>query len=94
MKPKIIERISLMRFISATGQPVPENKRVLADHHMLTVTVTVRSMDAISTERLKQLIQTRLEVVNIQEVDKVCVVMGMDEAKIHPHAQPGDTVPY
>jgi hypothetical protein len=63
-----------MKTIFATGEEVPVGQRVSADHYMTEFTVKVRSTGFMSDDALKQVIQQRHEVINIECTDRTMVV--------------------
>ena len=60
--------------IEVNGRPIPPGRTVTADHTVKTFTVTVRSMGAVGPTTIKDLIEKKLEVVSVEEVDSVVYV--------------------
>jgi hypothetical protein len=63
-----------MNVIFATGEEVPVGHRVSPDHYMTEFTVKIRSTGILYESQLKDLIQTRHEVTNIECTDRTMVV--------------------
>jgi hypothetical protein len=62
------------QYVYANGTPVKEGEHVIPDHYETTFTVTIRSLNQISEDQLKDQIQQRCEVTNIQKTGLRCVV--------------------
>lgn len=60
--------------IRTDGTPVPAHHCVTPDHNLNTFVVTLRSLAGVSQETVKNLLQTRYEVVEIEPVNNVLVV--------------------
>lgn len=56
------------------GRFIPNGKTVTQDHQVTTFVVTVRHMNTVGPETIKDLIQRKFEVTNIEQVDKITFV--------------------
>jgi len=50
------------------GGPIDDGQTCITDHSVQVVTVTLRSMDGVPLDALKNLIEKRWDVVTIEEV--------------------------
>ena len=66
-----------MNYINPNGNPVPAGYCVTPDHFELEFTVKIRSMRRISEDTVKDIIQTKFEVVDCQfnEKNSICFVV-------------------
>ena len=55
-----------MAWINADGTPVECGHCVTPDHFLSTFTITVRSMNHVSAEMVKELVQKKFEVVKAE----------------------------
>lgn len=60
-------------YTDTEGNPIPPNHRIMPDHYLVEIRVVVRSTQPIVTERVKDLIQTKFEVTEIDRVSGTCV---------------------
>lgn len=51
--------------INTKGNPVPKNHCIVPDHHLQTFTIKIRSINGISPDTLKNLVQSKYEVTEI-----------------------------
>ena len=49
------------------GSPVPENARIQIDHYRQTFTLTIESLDKVSSDTLKNLVQKAFKVSEINK---------------------------
>ena len=56
------------------GGPIHEGQTCMVDHTVRRFTVVVRSMNSISADTIKNLIQTKFEVVECEEVNATTYV--------------------
>lgn len=59
--------------ILTNGQPVPIGQRVMVDHSLTTLTLTIRSQGPVSADTVKALLQQRHEVTGIQTDQRIDV---------------------
>lgn len=57
-------------------KPISDGQTVLVDHTIRTFTVSVRSMNDVGANTIKDLIEKKFEVVSIEETDCVHMVKG------------------
>lgn len=62
------------RYSFPDGTPVPPNVCVKPDQHRDTFTITVNSLEGVTAEALKDLIQTRFEVKDIRHDDRHTII--------------------
>jgi hypothetical protein len=67
-------------YVYANGQPVPAGFCVMPDNWTTSFVVRVRSMQPVSADALKALIQGKLEVVEIARTAEKCVVRNSPHA--------------
>lgn len=60
--------------IRSDGTKVPAGQCVTPDHNLNTFVVTLRSLAGVHPDTVKNLLQTRYEVVEIEPVSNVLVV--------------------
>lgn len=58
------------------GRTIKNGETVTFDHSIQTFIVKVRSLGRVSPERIKDLIENKFEVVDIQEGDSISYVKG------------------
>ncbi len=61
-------------YIRKDGSPLTSNCAVTVDNYVTTFRVKIRSMSPVSEDAIRQLIQTRHEVVDIVEDARLIVV--------------------
>ena len=68
------------KFVTLDGKPAPSGQTVTVDHCVQEFRVVVRSMSNITPERLKDIIQQRLEVVSCELTDETvyCRIGALD----------------
>ena len=57
------------------GKEIHDGKTVTLDHSVQSFTIVVRSMSGVSPQTLKDLIQTKYEVIRIGENDRTDYVV-------------------
>lgn len=62
-----------MEIVWADGTSVPKGYGIAVDNHVQTFTIQVRTSNGTGPESLKDLIQTKFEVVSIEETRHVAV---------------------
>lgn len=80
-------RVATMEYHRVDGKPLVEGERVSVDHHVTTLTVTVRSTSWVGPNDLKALIETKHEVIEVNEIQHRLMVKPMpvgDEQKQQP----------
>jgi hypothetical protein len=65
-----------MNHVEVNGNPIGRGETVSVDHVVATYTVTVRSLSGVDKNDLKNLIQTKYEVTDIDLVDDTYFVRG------------------
>lgn len=61
-------------FIRANGEEVGTGNFVVPDNYTGTFVVRVRSLDRVSEDRIKQLLQQKLEVLEVSQIDETCTL--------------------
>ena len=59
------------RYLYTDGTPVVQGHCVMPDHHLTTFSVSVRTMDGVTANRLREIIQRELEVVEFARTAQV-----------------------
>jgi hypothetical protein len=65
-----------MKFVEVNGNPIGPGETVSVDHVVATYTVTIRSLTAVDKNDLKNLIQSKYEVTDVNLVDDTYFVRG------------------
>lgn len=61
-------------YVYIDGSAVPQGYCIQPDHYVTTVQVTIRSATPLGVETLRDLIQTRHEVIGLVQKEAVCIV--------------------
>lgn len=60
-----------MKALFADGKPVPAGRTIVPDHYEQEFTIKISSMTAISAEMLKNLIQNKYKVLEIEKTNAI-----------------------
>lgn len=56
------------------GSEVPQGHCVMPDHRMTTFSITLRTLDAVSAERLRRLLETQFECIGMEKTGELIIV--------------------
>ncbi len=63
-----------MKYLHTDGTPARPGICMMPDHHVQTFTLTVRSLRPLSSDRLKEIIETKEEVVACERTSATCYI--------------------